>query len=137
MGVKWMPRSTSNIHPHKIVEDALRYIALNLTSDLRPRTIAKGIEVNIQELHGSYECATITTQERDILKIKIHSFHESIKLNPDEDVVVLAKMHGLQSGEELEQNFESEFWISISEHRESSSKNFWHRSTQRANQIIQ
>jgi len=128
-----MLKSASDTPPHKIVEDARRYITENIGGDLRPRTIAKEIGVHIQELHGSYESATITTLEIDILKIKIHSLFEDIKNSPGDSAEAQATRNGLIYGEELEKDFESEFWISIADHRQNSAKYSWQKSAQSLN----
>lgn len=106
--------------PHRVVEDARRFIRENLRGDLRPRTIAKAVGVQLQDLHGSYECATITTLELDLIKIKLHAFYDEIQAHPDVNVQLQAQRCGLDYSEELERDFEAEFWISIRDHRTNS-----------------
>ena len=105
--------------PHRVVEEARRFIRENLRGDLRPRVIAKALGVQLQDLHGSYECATITTLELDLIKIKLHALYEDIKAHPDVNDQLQAQRCGLEYGEGLEQDFEAEFWISIQDHRHS------------------
>lgn len=109
--------------PHLVVEKARSFIRENLRNDLRPRAIAKGIGVQVQDLHGSYRCATITTLEIDIIKIKLQAFYEGIKEHPDVNHQLHAQRCGLEYGDELERDFESEFWISIEDHRQSCAVN--------------
>lgn len=103
--------------PHRIVEDARRLIRENLGGDLRPRAIAKALGLHVQDLHGSYECATITTLELDLIKIKLHALYEDINAHPDVNDQLQVQRCGLEYGEGLERDFEAEFWISIQDHR--------------------
>lgn len=113
--------------PHQVVENAREYIRCNLHHNLTPLVIARAIGVGLQDLIGSYKCATITTVIQDIAKIRLHAFYESIKMDPSSRSEDLARLHGLLYGEDLERDFESEFWISIQDHRESSVRNQWKR----------
>lgn len=113
------------ISPHRIIESARLYIRENLRGDLKPSLIAKEIGIQVKDLHGSYECATLTTLELDTIKIRLHAFYEDIKQYPDVNNQLQAQRCGLEYGEELEQDFEAEFWISIQDHRLSSKQNLW------------
>ncbi len=66
---------------------------------------------------GSYTCATITSLNEDIARLRLQAFHTLIHRAPEASLHSLAAQAGLQMGERLQQDFKQEFLVSIEEHR--------------------
>ena len=103
--------------PEQIVARARQFIAANLRIHLKPSTIARAIGVSAQDLVGSYTCATITSLNKDIARLRLQAFHTLIHRAPEASLHSLAAQAGLQMGERLQQDFKQEFLVSIEEHR--------------------
>ena len=108
---------SERLTPHRIVENARKYILVNMTLPLSIATVAKGIKATIQDLRGSYLCCTPTSLELDLAKIRLQALFKSIKVQPAEDLKRQIASVGLEDAEHTYSMFENEFWISIHDHQ--------------------
>ena len=103
--------------PHQIVENARRFILANLGKPLNTTKVAKGIGVSVEDLTGSYQCATPTSFERDLIKIRMNALYESIRMDPTREITEHISSVGLWNPIETATKFEEEFWITLDDHQ--------------------
>jgi transcriptional regulator GlxA family with amidase domain len=115
-----MVKRSDEIGPEKIVELARQYILRNLNGDLRSASIAKAVGIGVQDLKGSFHCATTTSIRKEVKTMRLHALYEESKLEPYGEVESQIRQCGLKPGAKLEDDFKQEFWISLEDHREQS-----------------
>lgn len=115
-----MVKRSDEIGPEKIVELARQYILHNLDGDLRSASIAKAIGIGVQDLKGSFRCATTTSIRKEVKQIRLHALYEEIRIHPLGEVESQIRQYGLKPSPKLEDEFKQEFWISLEDHREQS-----------------
>ena len=99
------------------MENARRFIQMNLGKPLDAAKVAKGIDVSVQDLKGSYQCSTPTTFERDLVKIRLNALYEAIRMNPTRKIIEHISSVGLGNTRQTASMFEEEFWITLDDHQ--------------------